>query len=564
MKKHLLFAGCSVFLGGVLFFSGYSIAAGPGGGGGKGGGNGGGYGGGQGGGHGGGHSGGRSGGSPNGNGRGNEGRGNEGRGGGPQKGGGHVEGNFGGGRMQNSDGKQQGPRNFGNVQAPPQRNPLPGVGTQFKHQHSHQDNGRNNPGVKVQRPNLNQGILGNGLQQNHLPGMHHNDNPSPKHLHNGIQVGPNSFRIGGNHYHPSYQNYSWHHGHWHNYGRSGIGISLGYGGLGIGYGYGPGYPLGWGYSGWGLGRNYYRSGYLSYYNPYCMPATGVAVYNYTQPIPVVVNGNNAAQGVAAQNFDAARQLFMEGDYIAALSLVDQSIKDQPSDAVLHEFRSLVLFAMGDYDNSAATIHSVLSVGPGWDWSTMIGLYPNPDVYTGQLRALEQHVAASPNQASGRFLLGYHYITTGNLTAAAYELKQVTALVPNDRTAADLLRTISPSNSTTATPPDAAASAPTLAQPEVKLPPISMEAVGGDWKASRTDGSAFELNLMKDKTFTWKFVKDGKADEFGGTYSTEGSLLILQSKDGSVMVGQISAASADGFNFKLVGAPGDDPGLSFKH
>ncbi|MFO0884104.1 MAG: hypothetical protein U0894_07960 [Pirellulales bacterium] len=233
MKKHLLFAGCSVFLGGVLFFSGYSIAAGPGGGG-KGGGNGGGHGGGQGGGHGGGQGGGRSGGSPNGNGRGNEGRGNEGRGnegrgnegrgGGPQKGGGHVEGNFGGGRMQNSDGKQQGPRNFGNVQAPPQRNPLPGVGTQFKHQHSHQDNGRNNPGVKVQRPNLNQGILGSGLQQNHLPGMHHNDNPSPKHLHNGIQVGPNSFRIGGNHYHPSYQNYSWHHGHWHNYGEVALGL----------------------------------------------------------------------------------------------------------------------------------------------------------------------------------------------------------------------------------------------------------------------------------------------------------------------------------------------------
>ncbi|MGV3607828.1 MAG: tetratricopeptide repeat protein [Planctomycetaceae bacterium] len=555
MKKHLLFAGCSVFLGGVLFFGGNLFAAGHGGGGHGGGGHGGG------GGHmGGGHMGG-----------GHVGGGHMGGGAmhhsGGFSGGNFSGGNFGGAHMHHSGGVQLGSRSMGGgggIQlGHPQRNALPSGGLQ--HQHQHLGGNLNNPGVTVHRPNLNG--IGNGLQQNHLPGMHHNVNPSLQHFHNGgLQGGGNSLRIGGNHYHPSYQNYSWHHGHWHNYGRGGIGIGLGYGGwgLGYGYGYGLGYPLGWGYGGWGLGRNYYRSGYLSYYNPYCLPTTGVSVYNYTQPIPVVVNGNNAAQGIAAQNFDSARQLFMGGDYAAALSLVDQSIKDQPSDAVLHEFRSLVLFAMGDYDNSAATIHSVLSVGPGWDWSTMIGLYPNPDVYTGQLRALEKHVAASPNQASGRFLLGYHYITTGNLTAAAYELKQVTALVPNDRTAADLLRTISPSNSTTATPPDAAASAPTLAQPEVKLPPISMEAVGGDWKASRTDGSAFELNLMKDKTFTWKFVKDGKADEFGGTYSTEGSLLILQSKDGSVMVGQISAASADGFNFKLVGAPSDDPGLSFKH
>lgn len=543
MKKHLLFAGYSVFLGGVLFFGGNTFAAGPGGG--KGGGNGGA--------HGGGHGGGNRGGNHGASGHAEHGH----------KGGASNNGNFGGGRSHASGGSQNGSRNFvgggGNTADSPKRNMLPdsGVPSQIRLPGGAQ----NIPGVKLQRPNSNYEHLGHGLQQNKLPGVH-NSNSAFKHQHDGPHGGSNSFRIGGNHYHPSYQNYSWHHGHWHNYGRGGIGIGIGYGGVGLGYGLG--YPLGWGYDGWGLGRNYYRSGYLSYYNPYCLPTTGVSIYNYTQPIPVVVNGNNAAQGLAAQNFDSARQLFMGGDYAAALSLVDQSIKDQPSDAVLHEFRSLVLFAMGDYDNSAATIHSVLSVGPGWDWSTMIGLYPNPDVYTGQLRALEKHVSANPNQASGRFLLGYHYITTGNLTAAAYELKQVAALVPNDRTAADLLRTISPSPTTTATPPDAAASAPTLAQPEVKLPPISMEAVSGDWKANRTDGSAFELNLMKDKTFTWKFVKDGKADEFGGTYSTEGSLLILQSKDGSVMVGQISAASADGFNFKLVGAPTDDPGLSFKH
>ena len=60
----------------------------------------------------------------------------------------------------------------------------------------------------------------------------------------------------------------------------------------------------------------------------------------------------------------------------------------PTDAVLHEFRALVLFAMGDYRQSAAVVHSVLAVGPGWDWTTMSSLYPDPNRYTQQLAALE--------------------------------------------------------------------------------------------------------------------------------------------------------------------------------
>jgi hypothetical protein len=36
----------------------------------------------------------------------------------------------------------------------------------------------------------------------------------------------------------------------------------------------------------------------------------------------------------------------------------------PRDAVLHEFRSLALFALQRYSESAAAIHAVLAVGPG--------------------------------------------------------------------------------------------------------------------------------------------------------------------------------------------------------
>ena len=41
----------------------------------------------------------------------------------------------------------------------------------------------------------------------------------------------------------------------------------------------------------------------------------------------------------------------------------------PNDASLHEFRALVLFALGQYEQAAATLYAVLSNGPGWDWTT---------------------------------------------------------------------------------------------------------------------------------------------------------------------------------------------------
>ena len=50
------------------------------------------------------------------------------------------------------------------------------------------------------------------------------------------------------------------------------------------------------------------------------------------------------------------------------------------------------------------MYSVLSTGPGWDWTTLAGLYANIDIYTQQLRSLEAYCNANPQAASARFLL----------------------------------------------------------------------------------------------------------------------------------------------------------------
>jgi tetratricopeptide (TPR) repeat protein len=111
----------------------------------------------------------------------------------------------------------------------------------------------------------------------------------------------------------------------------------------------------------------------------------------------------------------------------------------PNDPTLHEFRSLVLFAQQQYQESAATIYAVLAVAPGWDWDTLRALYADPQTYTAQLRALEAYVRANPKNAPARFLLAYHYLEINARDAAANSLRTVLALQPSDQLAAHILQ-----------------------------------------------------------------------------------------------------------------------------
>src|SRR4029450_13805302 len=138
----------------------------------------------------------------------------------------------------------------------------------------------------------------------------------------------------------------------------------------------------------------------------------------TLPVEVAAEGqppSSLPPGVsqeAIKKFDEARAAFADGKYEQALKLPDEAAAKMPRDAVLHEFRSLVLFALKRYPESAAAIHAVIAVGPGWDWKTLSSLYPDVDTYTAQLRALENYRDTHPKSADGHFLAGYHYMTCG--------------------------------------------------------------------------------------------------------------------------------------------------------
>lgn len=382
---------------------------------------------------------------------------------------------------------------------------------------------------------------------------------------------------------------SWAGGYGHGYWNGGWG---GYwsGGSG-GYWGGPWYgrAIAWGLGAWAVGSVMYDSGYASYSNPYYAGSGGTAAYyDYSQPITVINQQPDAVaadvvasadQVVAAPDvsppspevlegtthMELARAAFQKADYASALREIDVAIRALPKDAVLHEFRALIFFATQDYKQAAATLYAVLSAGPGWDWTTLSGMYAATTTYTEQLRRLEEFVKANPAAPDARFVLAYQYLTCGHSEAAREQYEAVLKLQPNDQLSAQLLILV---GGTPGTPPGAVAK-PQPADAEAPdgseaTPPVDIDAtrIVGKWTAKRKDGATFLLNLTQDEKFTWSFDNRGKRQEFGGKYAVDGAILVLERTDGAQMPGLVTMAD-NGFNFKLYGGAPDDGGLDFR-
>jgi len=194
------------------------------------------------------------------------------------------------------------------------------------------------------------------------------------------------------------------------------------------------------------------------------------------------------------------------------------------------------------------------------------LYPDVNVYTAQLRALEAYTKSNPDKTDSRFLLAYHYMTTEHPEAAVPQLQAVVRLAPNDRLAAELLTMVGGSNATQGSPTNSTPALPATqqaeAQPALKASSVDPAALVGNWHASRSDGSKFEFNLLADKTYAWNFKLQQRNESFSGTYGVEKAVLVLQRKEGGAMLGQVAFDGKDRFNFKLLGAPPEDTGLTF--
>jgi tetratricopeptide (TPR) repeat protein len=313
---------------------------------------------------------------------------------------------------------------------------------------------------------------------------------------------------------------------------------------------------------WGANTLGSEFGCGDYYNPYY--AEGQAI-SYEEPIvslpveelPSDESASTLPPGVsqeAINKFDQARAAFLEGRYEEALKLTDEAIGKMPHDAVLHEFRSLVLFALARYAESAAAIHAVLAVGPGWDAKTLTSLYPDMETYTKHLRALEAFRNDHLQAPELRFLCGYHYLTCGYPYDAVREFLKAAELNPKDAVAASLAATL--------TPPDTQATA-TKQSSEAAASPVPSDEVTGAWGATGARDSKYSMNLQKDGAFTWAFSRGSKKEHVKGVYTVEGNLLAMEPDSGGVMLAELSVKEPDTLHFKMIGGAKDDPGLDFK-
>jgi tetratricopeptide (TPR) repeat protein len=314
---------------------------------------------------------------------------------------------------------------------------------------------------------------------------------------------------------------------------------------------------------WGVNRAAYWSGYWGYENPYYTepyPVGGGVTLDYSQPLavetaPAEPPAEEPAQSPGMADFDAARQAFYDGKYDEAMASANKALAALPNDPIIHEFRALVLFAQGKYRESAAALHSVLAVGPGWDWTTLSSLYANVDVYTQQLRALESAVKAKPEATDTRFVLAYHYLTQGAKDAAAAQYAQLHKQLPQDNVIKELVLMTggpdalgAPSTPPAATPSDA--------------PAVAAADLLGNWSAAGQGGSKFSLGLDGEGKFTWAFAQNGKTQSVKGVYALDGNTLAMEPESGGVMLAEVGQPKGGSFEFKLLGAPPGDPGLKF--
>lgn len=325
-----------------------------------------------------------------------------------------------------------------------------------------------------------------------------------------------------------------------------------------------------GVTSWAVNRVGWAFGYNDYYNPYMSGAyvdNSTVVYDYSQPIVMTPDETTLATDPAStepppgvsdaglSNFDQARVDFFEGNYPDALQSTDAALKEIPNDTVIHEFRALVTFAQGNYNDSAATLYAVLSVGPGWDWTTLSGLYPSVDVYTEQLRALEDYCKKDSSDMAARFVLAYHYVTAGHNDAAKQQLELLVATNPKDSVSIDMLLRIDPE----AKIPDL----PTEVEPPKPTESVAKEQFQGDWKATRGN-SKFEMNLAENGEFSWKFAAGSdKPQEVRGVWSVdEEGVLAMEMSDSGVMLAQ-TIVKGNELDFYMLGdTEGSDP-LEFK-
>lgn len=331
--------------------------------------------------------------------------------------------------------------------------------------------------------------------------------------------------------------------------------------------------IGWGLVAWGLGNLIFNSGYQSYSNPYPtqpVPTTSGTPVTYDQPITVVAAetapaddaGATAIAEKSATFIEESQVAFKAKDYLVALDAANKAVAESPGDGALHEYRALVLFALGKFSEAAGVLNPILASGPGWDWTTMVKLYDSQGTYAEQLKKLETYSASKPDAADICFLLGYHYMVCGHIESASAQFARAASLQPADTVSRQLaeLTKVSTKKGEPGASPDGQAAGETPETPAPK--PVPLEQLTGTWVSDKGAEGKVTLVFKDDGKFSWTFTKADASNEFAGDYSMNDNGLLVLDADQSQMVAAVELPEEEEMKFVLAGGPPGDPGLAF--
>ena len=350
--------------------------------------------------------------------------------------------------------------------------------------------------------------------------------------------------------------HGWHHGHW-------------------GYGYSSSYyhhhwwcddddfarGFMWGIGVWSFGNLIYNMGYQTYSNPYPAPVVQNTYVTYNQPVSVAAAAHppgdeatvTSAEAKSNEASQRSRDAFAKGDYITASKALDEAIAATPGDVTLHEYRSLIFFALGKFSDAAGVLNPVLASGPGWGWETMIGFYNNSETYNQQLRKLEDYTKSAPTKADARFLLGYHYMVCGHMKEANLEFSKASELQPADSISRQL-RDLTKSSIPETSEPDSS--------PPTKPDLMTQTQLPGLWVSDRGKEGKITFELKADGAYTWSYLNEGRKSDMNGTYSINDNGLLVMTTDDTQMIVELVRKDDKNMKFTIIGAPDGDPGLEF--
>jgi len=377
------------------------------------------------------------------------------------------------------------------------------------------------------------------------------------------------------HWHWGHWNHNNHHHHnnWFHWGHSYWGCYSPWYSHHHGWGFGSWCATGWdgGYCGFGI----VIDPCYTYYNPYYVVCEtyyeDIPYFDYSQPLVIGDEGIRRTED-GVELVEAARVAFARGEYNEALRLVSYAAEQMPNDPDVHQLRSIILFAMGDFKESAAAANAALSVGQGWSWDAIRSLYGENGAYSAQYRGLEEFVAENPNLPEGRFLLGYHYMMLNFKDAARRELGQAVRLQPKDQVSSTMLKSLSPQEPARPYQPSVPI-VPPVPQTDVTIPPqvgqntletapkkqesspqvtVQRGKLLGNWTASPDAKTKISLGIKDDGSFEWKVKADKQNTELKGTFELDGDNLILKrGTDSQKLEGKVKSATEKAFVFTLI-------------